>query len=172
MQMKHFLFIMALFSICVSAKPLNDPNSWVGVTDQVMGGISDLEISYSDGIFFMIGNVSTDNNGGFVRLSNRVDIQSNDFKGIKFKAKGNSEIYEIHVTLKGFKIPPWSYFSKAFKVKNSWQNYEIFFKDLKKATGYSAASMKAKNIKDISIAGYGRDFDVNLQIKDIFLIPQ
>ena len=95
------------------AQPLNDPSTWQGVTDQVMGGVSNLSIRHSDGVFFMTGNVSTDNNGGFVRLSNRVDISSNDFQGIKFRAKGNNETYEIHVTLKGLKIPPWSYFSQS-----------------------------------------------------------
>ena len=115
-------------------------------------------------------NVSTDNNGGFVRLSNRVDISSNDFKGIKFKAKGNNETYEIHVTLKGLKIPPWSYFSQSFNVTEQWQEYQISFKDLKRSSGFSAASMKAKNIRDLSIAGFGRDFVVDLAIKDISLI--
>ena len=149
---------------------LDDPNTWRPITDQVMGGISKLVISHNDGVFSMKGEVSTENNGGFVRLSNRIDINSNDFKGIKFKAKGNSEIYEIHVTLKGLKIPPWSYFSQAFEVNNDWQEYEIFFKDLKRSSGFSASSMKAKNIRDLSIAGFGRDFEVDLTIKDISLI--
>jgi hypothetical protein len=117
----------------------------------------------------MSGNVSTENNGGFVRLSNSIKLLSNEVQGIKFKAKGNNETYEIHVTLKGLKIPPWSYFSKSFEVNDSWQQYEIFFSDLKLATGFTAASLKAKNIKDLSIAGYGRDFKVDLAIKDITL---
>jgi hypothetical protein len=135
-----------------------------------MGGVSDLTISHSDGVFFMKGNVSTDNNGGFVRLSNRIAINTNEFKGIKFKAKGNNEAYEIHVTLKGLKIPPWSYFSQSFDVTNKWQDYEIFFSNLERSSGFSAASMKAKNIRDISIAGFGRNFVVDLEIKEISLI--
>ena len=112
----------------------------------------------------------TDNNGGFVRRSNRIDTNNNDFKGIRFKAKGNNETYEIHVTLKGPKIPPWSYFSQSFDVTNEWKEYEIFFRDLKRSSGFSAASMKAKNIRDLSIAGFGRDFEVDLAIKEISLI--
>jgi len=164
------LIFLLIFSTGLSSQPLNDPDDWRGITDQVMGGVSDLYIMHSDGVFFMTGNVSTDNNGGFVRLSNRVDINSNDFTGIKFKAKGNTETYEIHVTLKGLKIPPWSYFSQSFEVNNDWQEHEIFFKDLKRSSGFSASLMKAKNIRDISIAGFGRDFEVELAIKDISLI--
>ena len=152
------------------ALPLDEPQAWQGVTDQVMGGVSNLAIRHTDGVFYMSGNVSTDNNGGFVRLSNRININSNDFKGIKFKAKGNNETYEIHVTLKGLKIPPWSYFSQGFDVNDDWQEYEILFKDLKRSSGFSAAPMKAKNIRDLSIAGFGRDFKVDLAIKEINLI--
>jgi hypothetical protein len=168
--MKPTLILLILFSMNTHALPLDEPQAWQGVTDQVMGGVSNLAIRHSDGVFYMSGNVSTDNNGGFVRLSNRININSNDFKGIKFKAKGNNETYEIHVTLKGLKIPPWSYFSQAFDVNNDWQEYEIFFKDLKRGSGFSAAPMKAKNIRDLSIAGYGRDFKVDLAIKEISLI--
>ena len=167
--MLRAIFLL-IFSLNIFSQQLNDPDTWRGVTDQVMGGVSNLIIRHSDGVFFMSGNVSTDNNGGFVRLSNRVDISSNDFKGIKFKAKGNNETYEIHVTLKGLKIPPWSYFSQPFNVTEQWQEYQISFKDLKRSSGFSAASMKAKNIRDLSIAGFGRDFAVDLAIKDISLI--
>ena len=168
--MKPLALFLILISMNSNAQPLNDPSTWQGVTDQVMGGVSNLIIKHSEGIFYMTGNVSTDNNGGFVRLSNRVDISSNDFQGIKFKAKGNNETYEIHVTLKGLKIPPWSYFSQSFDVTEQWQEYQISFKDLKRSSGFSAASMKAKNIRDLSIAGFGRDFVVDLAIKDISLI--
>ena len=165
-------FGIIFISLKLFTQPLNDPSSWRPITDQVMGGISNLSISHSEGIFFMKGNVSTNNNGGFVRFSNRVDLTSNDFIGIQFKAKGNNERYEVHVTLKGLKVPPWSYFSKGFDVTNEWQEHQIFFEDLKRNSGISTASMKAKNIRDISIAGYGRDFNVDLAIKEISLISK
>ena len=161
------IFSMNLFSI-----PLNNPQDWRGITDQVMGGASELNIRYLDGIFSMRGYVSMANNGGFVRLSTKIDIASNNFKGIRFKAKGNNETYEIHVTLKGLRIPPWSYLSQEFDVNNEWQEHTIFFKDLERRSGLSAASMKAKNIKDISFAGFGRNFNVDLLIKDINLITE
>ena len=169
--MYKFLIIIIL-SMNIFSEQLDDPNAWRAITDQVMGGVSNLSVSHSEGVFFMKGNVSTDNNGGFVRLSNRIDISSNNFHGIKFKAKGNNETYEIHVTLKGIKVPPWSYFSKGFDVTNEWQEYEIFFEDLKRSSGISTATMRAKNIRDISIAGYGKDFNVDLAIKEISLISK
>ena len=72
----------------------------------------------------------------------------------------------MHLTLKGVKMPPWSYLSSTFNVSENWQEFEINFAEFKK-NGYMMAAMKPQNIRDISIAGYGRDFDVNLQFKDV-----
>ncbi|MDA9154158.1 CIA30 family protein [Gammaproteobacteria bacterium] len=166
--MKLIISLLIVVSMNSFAKSLNDPQAWQGITDRVMGGKSDLVIAHRDGVFTMSGIVTTKNNGGFVRLSNRVDIDSNDFQGVKFQAKGNNESYEVHITLKGFKIPPWSYLSKAFEVTDEWREYRIAFKDLK-TNGFNATSMKPKNIRDLSIAGYGRDFEVDLAIKNISL---
>ena len=52
----------------------------------------------------------------------------------------------------------------------SGKSMKSFLQDLERSSGFSAASMKAKNIRDISIAGYGRDFVVDLAIKEISLI--
>ena len=119
--MKSKIILLLILSMNLYSSNLNDPSAWRAITDQVMGGVSELTIKHVDGVFLMKGHVSTDNNGGFVRLSNSIDINSNDYKGIKFQAKGNSETYEVHVTLRGLKIPPWSYFSQSFEVTNQWQ---------------------------------------------------
>jgi hypothetical protein len=169
--MKLITYVLIIVSMNSFAKSLDDPGTWRGITDQVMGGKSDLIIEHTDGVFTMTGIVNTENNGGFVRLSNRVNVKSNNLKGITFQAKGNNETYEVHITLKGIKMPPWSYFSKAFDVTDEWQEYRIEFKDLK-SNGFTAVSMKPKNIRDISIAGYGRDFEVDLAIKEISLFSE
>ncbi|MDG2347447.1 MAG: CIA30 family protein, partial [SAR86 cluster bacterium] len=61
--MKPLALFLILISMNSNAQPLNDPSTWQGVTDQVMGGVSNLIIKHSEGIFYMTGNVSTDNNG-------------------------------------------------------------------------------------------------------------
>ena len=153
----------------ISSEISNNPIDWYVVTDQVMGGKSTLDIVFEDGIFTLNGVVSTKNNGGFVRLAQKFPAKSNKAKGIRFLAKGNDEIYEFHTTLRGVKFPPWSYLSKTFAVTNEWKEFTIEFKDLK-SNGYIAKAMKAKNIREISFAGYGRDFLVDISIKDISFI--
>lgn len=163
----RFLLVF-LFSMFTYAQNSDNNNSWYVYTDQVMGGKSELSANFEEGVVKLDGEVTTKNNGGFVRLAHRPNEINKNAKGIKFKAKGNNEAYEVHVTLKGMKMPPWSYLSTSFDVNDQWNEYQILFSDLKK-NGMMAASMKPKNIREISIAGYGRDFNVDLELKDIEL---
>lgn len=147
----------------------SDPKNWSVVTDKVMGGQSTLEFFFDKGLYELQGNVSTKNNGGFVRLGQDIKFKDNSVKGLKFKAKGNNETYEVHATLRGIKVPPWSYFSQPFAVTEDWQEFEIYFSDFS-AQGYSVRSMQPTNIRNLSFAGFGRDFLVDLTIKDITVI--
>ena len=131
------------------AEMSDKPDQWYVVTDRVMGGSSNLEADYDDGTFKMTGNV-VKKDGGFVRLAHQPEEISKNAKGIKFKARGNNE----------------TYLSSTFDVSNEWQEFEISFDQFQK-NGYMMASMKPQNIRDISIAGYGRDFDVDLEFKDV-----
>ena len=144
----------------------NNPSSWYVVTDQVMGGKSELEADFNDGIFSLSGFVTTVNNGGFVRLAHRPKNISKEVKGIRFMAKGNSETYEVHVTMQGLRMPPWAYHSSKFDVGSDWKMFEVSFSDFEKKSGMSPR-LNPSNIRDISFAGYGKDFTVDLQIKDI-----
>ena len=146
----------------------NNPSNWYVVTDQVMGGKSELEVNVDNGVFSLRGYVTTINNGGFVRMAHRPKNVDKEIKGIRFMAKGNNETYEIHVTMQGLRMPPWAYHSSSFDVNSEWKIFEINFSDFEKKSGVSA-KLRPNNIRDISFAGYGRDFDVDLQVKEISL---
>jgi len=169
MRILFLILASSIFSIYGFCDLSTNPKNWYPVTDNVMGGISDLQVTHNDGVFLMQGTVSTKNNGGFVRFGQDVSFKDNSIKGIRFMAKGNNESYEIHVTLKGIKMPPWSYFSNSFAVSDECQEYQIYFSDFSRE-GYSARSMQPKNIRNLSFAGYGRDFPVDLAVKDISVI--
>ena len=144
----------------------NNPSNWYLVTDQVMGGKSELKVEVDDGVFSLSGYVTTENNGGFVRLAHSPKNVDKEVKGIRFMAKGNNETYEVHVTMQGLRMPPWAYHSSTFDVNTEWKMFEINFSDFEKKSGVSA-KLLPNNIRDISFAGYGRDFEVDLQVKEI-----
>ena len=164
----NIAFLLLILSLNLMSNISNDPSNWYVVTDQVMGGKSELEADYNDGIFSLSGFVTTENNGGFVRLAHRPKNVDQLVKGIRFMAKGNDETYEVHVTMQGLRMPPWAYHSSTFDVNNEWKTFEINFSDFQKKSGVSAI-LRPNNIRDISFAGYGRDFDVDLQVKEISL---
>ena len=166
----HTKYKLLLLFLTISMNALsnisNNPSNWYLVTDQVMGGKSELKVEVDDGVFSLSGYVTTENNGGFVRLAHSPKNVNKQVKGIRFMAKGNNETYEIHVTMQGLRMPPWAYHSSTFDVNTEWKMFEINFSDFEKKSGVSA-KLLPNNIRDISFAGYGRDFDVDLQVKEI-----
>ena len=166
----HTKFKLLLLFLTISMNALsnisNNPSNWYLVTDQVMGGKSELKVEVDDGVFSLSGYVTTENNGGFVRLAHSPKNVDKEVKGIRFMAKGNNETYEVHVTMQGLRMPPWAYHSSTFDVNTEWKMFEINFSDFEKKSGVSA-KLLPNNIRDISFAGYGRDFDVDLQVKEI-----
>ncbi len=169
MYIKYNLLLLFLtLSMSAYSNISNNPSNWYVVTDQVMGGKSELEVNVDNGVFSLRGYVTTINNGGFVRMAHRPKNVDKEIKGIRFMAKGNNETYEIHVTMQGLRMPPWAYHSSSFDVNSEWKIFEINFSDFEKKSGVSA-KLRPNNIRDISFAGYGRDFDVDLQVKEISL---
>ena len=70
MNIKYNLLLLFITLPMISFADIsNNPSSWYVVTDQVMGGKSELEAGYDDGVFSLNGYVTTVNNGGFVRLA-------------------------------------------------------------------------------------------------------
>ena len=167
MYIKYNILILFLFLSMNSMSNIsNNPSNWYVVTDQVMGGKSELKVDVDDGVFSLNGYVTTENNGGFVRLAHSPKIVDNEVEGIQFMAKGNNETYEVHVTMQGLRMPPWAYHSSTFDVNSEWKMFKINFSDFEKKSGVSP-KLRPNNIRDISFAGYGRNFDVDLQVKEI-----
>ena len=169
-MIKIFFLFLSFFCLNLSAMIIDNLNDvrakWSAISDQVMGGKSELEADYNDGIFSLSGFVTTENNGGFVRLAHRPKNVDQSVKGIRFMAKGNDETYEIHVTMQGMRMPPWAYHSSKFDVSDEWQMFEINFANFEKKSGMSP-KLRPNNIRDISFAGYGRNFNVELHVKEI-----
>ena len=73
---------------------------WRYIADDVMGGVSTGNVEYSivdeDVIALLKGNVSTENNGGFIQIRRDLkDINLENANSVKLVAKGNSQKYYI-----------------------------------------------------------------------------
>ena len=176
--MKIFFFsIYLLISSLVNSMNLFDQDirnpklffqKWEYVGDQVMGGVSDgkAEIIDSEDLFLRLsGNVSTENNGGFIQVRSSKEILSDDFLGIKLKVRGNPSSYYIHLRTNSL-IFPWQYYSGEFSVDSNWKYLNIYFKDFKKSNFYQPTTFSSSEIKSIGFVAFGKDFEAQLDIME------
>ena len=152
----------------------NNPSErWEFIADTVMGGVSEGRVSFQKekNIFYarMTGNVSLENNGGFIQFRRKVENKlSNNLQGINVKVRGNDLEYYIHIRTKGT-ILPWQYYQAAFKVKNEWNEIAIKFLDFKRSGIMLSKKFKPKNITSFAIVAYGKNHKVNIEVDTISL---
>ena len=99
---------------------------WRGVSDQVMGGISETTISHgvidSRPCLRMTGDVRLDNNGGFIQaaldLTYRGEtLDASGYSGVSIIVRGNGEKYSVHLrTLDN--VRPWQSYRAHFTVES------------------------------------------------------
>ncbi len=145
---------------------------WRLVTDQVMGGISSgkltLDTYRGSDCLRMQGNVSTENNGGFVQialsLSDKDDFDASAFAGIEMEVAGNNEDYNIHFRTSDLWFP-WQSYRASFIATSDWQTIRIPFSDL---DAYKTSQKFRQNkLKRIGLVGIGRDFLADLCLASI-----
>ena len=147
---------------------------WCFVTDKVMGGVSEgnLEIKSEDKFFYynMQGNVSTENNGGFIQFRTKIKGHPENklFKGIRIKVRGNNEKYAIHLRTK-YLFFPWQYYESIFTADNNWKIIEIPLSSFKKSNFYQPSEISSIDINTIGVVAIGRDFKANIDLAFIEL---
>ena len=173
-MIRFFSILLSLLTLNLSSMIIDNLNDvraeWTAISDQVMGGISEVnfyEIEEGGETFYRLeGNVSTENNGGFIQSRVKMNINSNNFDGIRLKVRGNNNEYFIH--LRAPRMLPWNYFYSEFYVTDEWQTIELPIKNFK----YSRNGNKllgSTNIRSIGLVAYGKDFSAQLDIAGIEL---
>jgi hypothetical protein len=107
---------------------------WQGFTDRVMGGRSTIEAGYvergDDVVLAMRGNVSLENNGGFVQvrlpLSRGTAFDASAFSGIAVEVRGAAGSYFVHLRTQRTRRP-WQYFKAPVEISSEWSRVEIPF---------------------------------------------
>ena len=145
---------------------------WKLVTDQVMGGVSNGELTLSNynnrNCLRMRGNVSTENNGGFVQmalpLSEGDDFDATHYTGVEVEVAGNNEPYNIHIRTSGLWLP-WQSYRFTFQATNDWQTLRFPFHAI---TPYKTSKTFQRNrLIRIGLVGIGRDFKADLCVATV-----
>ncbi len=151
-----------------------EPSQWNYVADTVMGGISTGGVEFKDiedkTIAILTGNVTTENNGGFIQI--RRDLRSinlDSVNSIKLIAKGNNQKYFVFLRTTGTKLP-WQYYQSQFTVNENFNEFILPINEFKKSGMLMSSKINPKKITSIGLVAFGRDHSAELSIKEIEFI--
>lgn len=146
---------------------------WTFVTDQVMGGVSVGSMEkvklQGRGALHITGNVSLENNGGFIQARTNLNpkgrtFDARSFEGVFLHTKGNDEQYAVHLKTADTKLP-WQYYQALFQAGPSWQEIKIDFGRFK---GYWLTKpLDVKALKSIAIVAIQKQFEADIYVERI-----
>ena len=172
-----WLCIGGIFT-AVTAEPLmmenfeSQPESrWSYVSDQVMGGVSQGQLLFKteqgESFAHMTGQVSTENNGGFIQFRTSIPKGSTaTASGITLKVRGNSQQYYIHLRSSGT-ILPWQYYQASFQASDQWQTIKIPLSAFAASGKWLRKQIKPDSIRSIGVVAFGRDHNADIQVSEI-----
>lgn len=152
---------------------------WRLFTDTVMGGVSRgtmcRETIDDRPAVRMRGEVSLDNNGGFVQIS--LDLASEGsifdasaFDGLEIDVLGNGEHYNLHIRTE-HTVRPWQSYRQTFLATASWQTVHLPFKSF--VAHRIDKPLDLHRIRRIGLVAIGRAFAADLSVSRIafYAIP-
>jgi hypothetical protein len=152
----------------------NTGAAWRLVTDGVMGGRSSgqLTLERIDGrdCLHMRGEVSVENNGGFIQMALDIDTGSAarvpDYTGIELDVFGNDEAYNLHLRTTDLWLP-WQSWRTTFTAPANWRTIRLPF------AGFSAyrtgKTLRLERLERIGLVAIGRPFTADLCIARVVL---
>ena len=173
-MIKIFFLFLSFFCLNLSAMIIDNLNDvrakWSAISDQVMGGISEVnfyELEENGEKFYRLeGDVSTENNGGFIQSRVALNLKAKDFNGIRIKVRGNNNEYFVH--LRAPRMMPWNYYYAEFYASNDWEIIDIPLSSFKYSRNQND-NLNSKVIRSIGIVAYGKDFSAQLDLANIEL---
>jgi hypothetical protein len=150
----------------------SDPQlRWSYVSDQVMGGVSEGRVAFKEenGQQFahMTGQVSTENNGGFIQLRKAIPKKTIDTAtGAYLKVRGNGQQYYLHLRTSGTLLP-WQYYQASFTTTDQWQIIKVPLTAFGRSGNWLSNAVKPSSIRSIGIVAFGRDHIADIQIAEI-----
>ena len=189
MPAKKYLifFIVIIFSYSVTIKGkdmilydfsnqerLNDNHPWRFFTDGVMGGLSQGTVKRDniEGIqcYKMSGDVTTENNGGFIQIRLDLDPKNeiNKYEGLYLKIYGNNQKYYLHIRT-GLTLAPWQYYSHSFITNNQWTTIKTPLKDFKRSNFYQPKKLDNQKIKTIGLVAGFDNYEADICLAEIGL---
>ncbi len=143
---------------------------WRLVSDRVMGGISNgtmvREMVAGRPAIHMRGDVSLENNGGFVQIaldlapgSDAVDASA--WRGLELDVFGNGEEYGVHLRTAELSRP-WQSYRQSFRAEPRWQTIRLAFPDF--VPHRTDIPLNMHRLRRIGVVAIGRAFSADLAV--------
>ena len=143
---------------------------WELIADRVMGGVSNgtmrREIVRDREAIHMQGDVSLENNGGFLQIAldlapDGSSIDAGRWAGIEIDVIGNDESYNLHLRTADV-TRPWQSYRQSFIARPEWQTLRLPFADFE--AHRIDAPLDLSTLRRIGIVAIGRAFHADIAI--------
>ncbi|MDH3195651.1 MAG: CIA30 family protein [Hyphomicrobiales bacterium] len=146
---------------------------WRGVSDRVMGGISEAAITHTviggHSCLHLSGDVKLENDGGFIQAT--LDLAPSDgtfdasnCTGIRLTVRGNNEQYSMHLRTPE-NVRPWQSYRAQFDAVTDWKTLEVPFSTF--APHRLDALLDTARLRRIGVVAIGRAFYADLAIAEL-----
>lgn len=148
---------------------------WRGVSDRVMGGVSEAVISresINDCFYLRLrGDVRLERNGGFIEAvldltSARDTFDASEYRGLHLLVRGNGEDYSMHIRTPDC-VHPWQSYRAHFTAGPSWEKLYLPFYNF--ASHRLEVPLNTGRLKRVGLVAIGRAFSADLMVSHISL---
>lgn len=155
--------------------PANSSLQWRLVTDAVMGGVSRGTIANETlagrNAIRMRGEVSTENNGGFIQIALDLapeagSFDAGGFTGFEIDVFGNRASYGAHLRTIDLSRPQQSY-RQSFVAIPTWQTVRLPFAQF--SPHRTEIALNIKRLRRIGLVAIGREFTADLAVARLIL---
>lgn len=146
---------------------------WELLSDRVMGGVSSgalrREVVRGRAALRLQGNVSLENNGGFIQMALDLSpdgrsIDGRGFTGIEIEVSGNGEAYGLHLRTDDL-LRPWQSYRQAFTADEQWRVIGLPFRAFR--AHRTDAPLDLARLRRIGLVAIGRAFRADLAVSAV-----
>lgn len=148
---------------------------WEGFTDQVMGGVSQMQAGVeptdAGAALHMSGRVSLENNGGFIqtrlRLAESGTFDAGDYTGIALVVRGTGDHYYLHLRTPRTMFP-WAHFAAPLPVAGEWRRVEVPFSSFE-AKYMMGGRLDRSRLRSVAVVAGQAAFDADIYVRSVGL---
>ena len=144
--------------------------NWQLLTDQVMGGVSKAIMTRDEiagqAAIRMRGEVSLENNGGFVQIALDLSldggvVDASAWSGIELDVFGNGEEYGVHLRTDAL-TRPWQSYRQIFTADMQWRTVQLPFDHF--VPHRTDILLDTHRLRRIGLVAIGRVFSADLAV--------